>query len=179
MQKLSPELIRARTCYKHPAGALGVAITRALQRRGCIAEASVQQRHGFMLTGRGRKWCARHGIDAYLPVAFFRDGDGGGDGGGGGDGDGGGGGDGGDDGGGAGGRASTAAKNAGFSASCMDYSQRVPHLAGPLGRGVLAFMQARGYCLAGAGDRRLALTPDGVAFLRAALGIDEAGRAAT
>jgi len=173
MQKLSPELIRARTCYKHPAGALGVAITRALQRRGCIAAATVKQRHGFMLTARGRKWCAQHGVDAYLPAAFCRDG--GGDGGDG-DGDGGGGGDDGD----VGGRASTAAKNAGFSASCMDHSHRTPHLAGPLGRGVLAFMQARGYCLAGAGDRRLALTPDGAAFLRAALGIDEAtGRAAT
>jgi len=171
MQKLSPELIRARTCYKHPAGALGVAITRALQRRGCIAEATVKQRHGFMLTARGRKWCARHGVDAHLPAAFCRDG-------GGGDDDGGGDGDGGDVGG-TGGRASTAAKNAGFSASCMDYSQRVPHLAGPLGRGVLAFMRARGYCRAGAGDRRLALTPDGAAFLRAALGIGEAGRAAT
>jgi len=47
-------------------------------------------------------------------------------------------------------------------------------LGRPLGRGVLAFMRARGYCRAGAGDRRLALTPAGAAFLRTALGIDDA-----
>jgi len=173
MQKLSPELIRARTCYRHPAGVLGVAITRALQRRGYIEEASVKQRHGFVLTGRGRKWCARHGVDAFLPAALLRvDGDGGGGDGGGGDG-----------GGRASGRASNGdgggAKNANFSVSCMDYSQRAPHLAGPLGRGLLAFMRGRGYCLAGAGDRRLTLTPKGAAFLRAALGVGEAAGRAT
>lgn len=142
MQKLSPELIRARTCYKHPAGALGIAITRALLRRGCIEDACVKQRHGFKLTNRGRKWCARYGVDAFLPAALVN-GRGGG------------------------------ATNAGpFSASCMDHSHRMPHLAGPLGRGLLAFMQARGYCRAGAGDRRLSLTRKGAAFLIAALGID-------
>lgn len=53
------------------------------------------------------------------------------------------------------------------------------HPAGALGRGLLAFMQARGYCFAGAGDRRLAVTPKGAAFLSAALGIDwAAGRRA-
>lgn len=142
MQKLSPELIRARTCYKHPAGGLGIAITRALLRRGCIEDARVKQRHGFALTDRGRKWCAQHGVDAHLPAALFRDRDG-------------------------------AAKNAGrFSASCMDHSHRAPHLAGAFGRGLLAFMQSRGYCRAGASDRRLSVTPKGATFLSAALGID-------
>lgn len=151
MQKLSPELIRARTCYKHPAGELGIAITRALLRRGCIEDARVQQRHGFALTARGRKWCARHGVDAFMPAALLRASNGG------------------------------ASKNAGpFSVSCMDHSHRAPHVAGAFGRGMLAFMQARGYCRAGAGDRRLSVTPRGAAFLRAALAIDwaPAGRTA-
>lgn len=141
MQKLSPELMRARTCYQHAAGELGVAITRALLRRGCIEDATVKQRHGFALTGRGRKWCARHGIDAHWPAASAG-------------------------GGGAGGNARP------FSVSCMDHSQRAPHLAGAFGRAMLAFMRQRGYCRAGAGDRRLSVTPRGAAFLRAALGID-------
>lgn len=149
--KLSPERIRARTCYKHPAGALGIAITRALLRRGCIENATLKQRHGFALTERGREWCARHGVDAHLPAALFH---------------------------GAGG-ADGATNTAAFSVSCMDHSHRAPHLAGALGRGLLAFMQARGYCFAGAGDRRLAVTPKGAAFLSAALGIDwAAGRRA-
>ncbi|MDD9850155.1 MAG: hypothetical protein OXU94_00045 [Gammaproteobacteria bacterium] len=144
MQKLPPELIRARTCYKHPAGELGIAITRAVLRRGCIEDATVKQRHGFALTARGRKWCARYGVDAHLPATS--------------------------NGGGAG-------KDAGrpFSVSCMDHSHRAPHLAGVFGRAMLSFMRARGYCRAGAGDRRLSVTPQGTAFLRAALGIDWGG----
>jgi len=144
MQKLPPELIRARTCYKHPAGELGIAITRALLRRGCIEDATVKQRHGFALTARGRKWCAKYGVDAHLPATS--------------------------NGGGAG-------KDAGrpFSVSCMDHSHRAPHLAGVFGRAMLSFMRARGYCRAGAGDRRLSVTPQGTVFLRAALGIDWGG----
>jgi len=142
MQQLSPELIRARTCYKHPAGELGIAITRALLRRGCIEDAAVKRRHGFALTERGRRWCARYGVDAHWPAASI------------------------------GGGGGAQANDRPFSVSCMDYSHRTPHLAGAFGRALLAFMRERGYCRAGAGDRRLSVTPDGAAFLRAALGID-------
>ena len=70
MQKLSNELIRSRTCYKHLAGELGVAITRQLFRSGCIQDAVVQQKHCFTITNQGRKWCKKHGVDEYLSAGL-------------------------------------------------------------------------------------------------------------
>ena len=66
MQKLPDELIQSRTCYKHLAGELGVSITRKLLRYGCIEDAVVQQKHHFVITDKGHKWCKKHGITEYL-----------------------------------------------------------------------------------------------------------------
>jgi DNA-binding transcriptional ArsR family regulator len=50
-------LARARTCYDHLAGALGVAITEAMTRRGLL-----DWEHGLALTGDGADWYADLGI---------------------------------------------------------------------------------------------------------------------
>jgi DNA-binding transcriptional ArsR family regulator len=50
-------LTRARTCYDHLAGALGVAITEAMTSRGLL-----DWGHGLALTGDGESWFADLGI---------------------------------------------------------------------------------------------------------------------
>ncbi|MFD6914305.1 ArsR/SmtB family transcription factor [Streptomyces virginiae] len=50
-------LARARTCYDHFAGRLGMAVTDAMERRGLLRTDDV-----FELTEAGRVWCADAGI---------------------------------------------------------------------------------------------------------------------
>ncbi|MFC9583498.1 ArsR/SmtB family transcription factor [Streptomyces yangpuensis] len=50
-------LARARTCYDHFAGRLGMAVTDAMERRGLLRTDGV-----FELTEAGRLWCADAGI---------------------------------------------------------------------------------------------------------------------
>ncbi|MEU8136818.1 ArsR/SmtB family transcription factor [Streptodolium elevatio] len=54
----STALARARTCYDHLAGRLGIAITDALTKRGLLA-----QETGFALTDQGLRWFAELGVD--------------------------------------------------------------------------------------------------------------------
>ncbi|HEX5569255.1 MAG TPA: winged helix-turn-helix domain-containing protein [Streptomyces sp.] len=51
-------MARARTCYDHLAGRLGVAVTDALLARGLL-----QQDTGFAVTGEGLRWFGGLGID--------------------------------------------------------------------------------------------------------------------
>ncbi|GLV84339.1 transcriptional regulator [Streptomyces lavendulae subsp. lavendulae] len=51
-------LARARTCYDHFAGRLGMAVTDAMERRGLLRTDGV-----FELTDDGRAWCAAAGVD--------------------------------------------------------------------------------------------------------------------
>ncbi|MET8754317.1 helix-turn-helix domain-containing protein [Streptomyces sp. NPDC004667] len=51
-------LARARTCYDHFAGRLGMAVTDAMERRGLLRTDGV-----FELTDDGRAWCAATGVD--------------------------------------------------------------------------------------------------------------------
>ncbi|KJY20734.1 MULTISPECIES: ArsR/SmtB family transcription factor [Streptomyces] len=50
-------LARARTCYDHFAGRLGMAVTDAMERRGLLRTDGV-----FELTEAGRLWCAEAGV---------------------------------------------------------------------------------------------------------------------
>ncbi|MEU5102654.1 winged helix-turn-helix domain-containing protein [Streptomyces sp. NPDC021354] len=54
----SDPLARARTCYDHFAGRLGMAITDAMAERGLLYTEGA-----FELTDAGREWCARAGVD--------------------------------------------------------------------------------------------------------------------
>ncbi|MGY1454298.1 ArsR/SmtB family transcription factor [Streptomyces sp. SS8] len=51
-------MARARTCYDHLAGRLGVAVADALLERGLL-----RQEAGFAVTGAGLRWFGRLGID--------------------------------------------------------------------------------------------------------------------
>jgi hypothetical protein len=55
-------LARARTCYDHLAGALGVAITDAMTARGLL-----DWSHGLTLTAGGEAWLAELAIPAAAP----------------------------------------------------------------------------------------------------------------
>src|SRR6266567_1911922 len=55
-------LARARTCYDHLAGALGVAVTEAMTGRGLL-----NWDHGLTLTGDGLDWLA--GLGLALPAS--------------------------------------------------------------------------------------------------------------
>jgi hypothetical protein len=57
--KKAGALKRARTCYDHLAGELGVAVTDALVEREILARAD----DGFAVTRAGRPWLAELGLD--------------------------------------------------------------------------------------------------------------------
>ncbi|MGW1172738.1 ArsR/SmtB family transcription factor [Kitasatospora sp. NPDC002543] len=57
--------VRARTCYDHLAGRLGVAVSDALLARGLVTEEG-----GLAVTGRGREWLAEQAIE--LPARADR-----------------------------------------------------------------------------------------------------------
>jgi DNA-binding transcriptional ArsR family regulator len=61
----SKALGRARTCYDHLAGELGVAITEALLRMEYLRE----REGGYRVTDRGRDWLHRFGIRSLSPKA--------------------------------------------------------------------------------------------------------------
>jgi DNA-binding transcriptional ArsR family regulator len=58
--------------------------------------------------------------------------------------------------------------------SCLDWSERRPHLAGELGAALLAALLRSGWLARRPAGRAVAVTPDGVTGLRAALGLDVA-----
>ena len=55
-------LARARTCYDHLAGRLGVTLTQAMTHRGML-----RQDAGFALTGDGAAWLTQIGVDLPAP----------------------------------------------------------------------------------------------------------------
>jgi hypothetical protein len=61
-----------------------------------------------------------------------------------------------------------------FARSCLDWSERRPHLAGALGAGLADALMARGWLVHGPFGRALKVTDEGRAGLMAALGVDAA-----
>jgi hypothetical protein len=57
--QVAEALCRARTCYDHLAGKLGVALTDALVANGYLAPAE----HGYTLTDAGTRWLEDLGVD--------------------------------------------------------------------------------------------------------------------
>ena len=112
-------LARARTCYDHLAGALGVAITNAMTDRGLL-----DWEQGLTLTGEGTAWLGELGIT--LPSARRRP----------------------------------------PVRSCLDWTERRPHLAGAVGSALCRHaFDARWIVQIGTG-RAVALTDDGRLALR-------------
>jgi DNA-binding transcriptional ArsR family regulator len=116
-------LARARTCYDHLAGALGVAVTEAMTRRGLL-----DWEHGLTLTGDGVAWLA--GLGLTLP---------------------------------AGRRAAVR--------SCLDWTERRPHLAGATGALVCQHAFDAGWITRIGTSRAVAVTDAGQRSLRDHLGL--------
>ena len=120
-------LKRARTCYDHLAGELGVAVTDALVERSFVQRGDAS----FGVTPAGAAWLERLGVDL---DALGR-------------------------------------QRRSFARSCLDWSERRPHLAGALGAAVAEVFFARGWVRRLPGGRAIALEPSGSAWLRRELGI--------
>jgi DNA-binding transcriptional ArsR family regulator len=122
----SRALARARTCYDHLAGALGVAITKAMTDRGLL-----DWEQGLTLTGDGTAWLGELGIT--LPPARRRP----------------------------------------PVRSCLDWTERRPHLAGTVGAALCRHaLDSRWITQIGTG-RAVALTDDGRLALRHHLGLTD------
>jgi DNA-binding transcriptional ArsR family regulator len=117
-------LARARTCYDHLAGALGVLITEAMTRQGLL-----DWEQGLALTGEGACWFAALGTT--LPPATRRP----------------------------------------LVRSCLDWTERRPHLAGAAGAALCSHaLDSRWITRIGTG-RAVALTDAGRNALRKHLGL--------
>lgn len=117
-------LARARTCYDHLAGTLGVRITEAMTRRGLL-----ELDRGLALTGDGARWFAELGIT--LPPASRRP----------------------------------------LVRSCLDWTERRPHLAGAAGAALYGYaLENRWITRIGTG-RAVAVTDAGHDALREHLGL--------
>ncbi|WP_228989644.1 helix-turn-helix transcriptional regulator [Streptomyces sp. DH8] len=119
----SRALARARTCYDHLAGALGVAITTAMTTRGLL-----DWEHGLTLTGKGTAWL--HDLGITLPPAQRRP----------------------------------------PVRSCLDWTERRPHLAGSVGAAVCRHAFDSGWVTRIGTGRAVALTDTGHRALREHLG---------
>jgi DNA-binding transcriptional ArsR family regulator len=137
-------LRRARTCYDHLAGRLGVELMSALLRTGALegGDGSFDARRGrdpmsgpgwdvsYTLTGSGRALLAGLGIDC------------------------------------------SAAGRRPFVRYCVDWSEQRHHLAGALGSRVLIRFDERRWIERRSGSRAVSLTAAGAAALRQTLGLD-------
>ncbi|MFF2540619.1 MULTISPECIES: helix-turn-helix domain-containing protein [Streptomyces] len=120
----SRALARARTCYDHLAGALGVAITEAMTDRGLL-----DWEQGLTLTGNGTDWLAELGI--VLSAATRRP----------------------------------------PVRSCLDWTERRPHLAGAVGASLCRHAFDSGWITRIGTGRAVALTETGRRALRVHLGL--------
>jgi hypothetical protein len=117
-------LARARTCYDHLAGALGVLITEAMTRRGLL-----DWTRGLVLTGDGARWFAALGIT--LPPATRRP----------------------------------------LVRSCLDWTERRPHLAGTAGAALCGHAFGSRWITRIGTGRAVALTDAGRNALQEHLGL--------
>lgn len=117
-------LARARTCYDHLAGGLGVAIADAMTDRGLL-----DWTQGLALTGAGVDWLAQLGLE--LPAGTRRP----------------------------------------PVRSCLDWTERRPHLAGSVGAALCRLAFERGWITRIGTGRAVAVTDEGAGALRTRLGI--------
>lgn len=119
-------LARARTCYDHLAGSLGVAVTDAMDERGLLS-----RRTGWTITPAGLEWLRRLGAETDSLDRARRP----------------------------------------LVRSCLDWTERRPHLAGAAGAAVCAGLFTAGWIERIGSDRAVRLTPAGEEGLRDQLGL--------
>ena len=117
-------LARARTCYDHLAGELGVQVTQAMTRRGLL-----DLDRGLALTDEGARWFA--GLGIALPPATRRP----------------------------------------LVRSCLDWTERRPHLAGAAGAALCGHAMNRRWITRIGTGRAVALTEAGREAFRVHLGL--------
>ncbi len=123
-------LARARTCYDHLAGRLGVRITEAMTSAGLLDQVS-----GFALTDAGLRWLDEQlGVD----VAAF------------------------------------SASRRPMARSCLDWTERRPHLGGLAGAAICERFFAQGWISRIGTARAVRVNPEGEQALRRLCGIDVA-----
>ena len=120
-------LARARTCYDHLAGRLGVAVTDAMTHRGLL-----WQDAGFALTDDGAAWLTEIGVDMAAARSGRRP----------------------------------------LVLSCLDFTERRPHLAGATGAALHRHFLARAWVVPVGSGRALRVTDAGGVALRDYLGVD-------
>lgn len=120
-RRASSGLRRARLCYDHLAGRLGVAIAESMIRAGWVVEAEPW----FRLTDVGRRALPELGVEAVE------------------------------------GR------------TCMDWSERRLHIAGPLGNALAQVFLTRKWLQRDTRSRAVWITPEGAETLRSLLGVPE------
>lgn len=119
-------LARARTCYDHLAGAVGVAITDAMTERGLL-----DWEHGLRLTGDGTAWLGELGVTVAADTR----------------------------------RPSVR--------SCLDWTERRPHLAGAVGAAMCRHAFDSGWITPIGTTRAVAVTAAGRHALRDRLGLSD------
>jgi DNA-binding transcriptional ArsR family regulator len=119
----APALRKARVCYDHLAGELGVLVYAGLARHGAFT----LDADGVALTAPGQALVGQLGIDIHLAAASRRP----------------------------------------FCRTCLDWSERRPHLAGALGAALLGRIQELGWARRVPASRVLAFSATGEAALRA------------
>ena len=119
---------RARTCYDHLAGALGVGLTQALMDHGFVESLG----DAYEVTQAGETWFDSFGIDC----------------------------------------SELQQKRRAFVKSCLDWSERKPHLAGALGAAVLRRLLELKWLLRVRGSRAVKVTDLGRQQLQSEFGLD-------
>lgn len=125
--KEASALKRARTCYDHLAGELGVAMTDALVERRILARGD----GCFAVTRAGRPWLEELGLDLDGLRQARRS----------------------------------------FARSCVDWTERRPHVAGSLGAAIATTFFARGWVRRRPGGRAVVVTAAGADWLERSLGV--------
>ncbi|MFF1680493.1 ArsR/SmtB family transcription factor [Streptomyces sp. NPDC058256] len=118
-------MARARTCYDHLAGRLGITLTDALTNRGLL-----RQDTGFALTDAGLRWFDTAGID--LDRTGRRP----------------------------------------LTRSCLDWTERRPHLAGTAGAALCRHALDARWCVRIGSERAVKVTPEGEQAFAGLLGIE-------
>jgi DNA-binding transcriptional ArsR family regulator len=122
----SAAMARARTCYDHLAGSLGVGVTDALLERGLL-----QQSTGFSVTDEGLEWFGALGIDLAPRPGSRRP----------------------------------------MARSCVDWTERRPHLAGRAGAALCTYALRERWCERIGSARALRVTDRGRDALAGLLGM--------
>ena len=125
---IAPNLKKARFCYDHLAGELGVAISRRLVQIGALELHDDR----YSLPQGGHPIYKKLGIDL----------------------------------------AEVVSKRRKTSPRCVDWSERLPHVAGSLGSAIASQLLDRNYICRSRDDRSVSVSDEGVLFLTSTLGLN-------